>query len=102
MPSLNELNRTQHLEETVWRQKARSLWLIQGNHNSKFSYQVANTSYHFNLIHSLHFQEDILTTHVDISNAFAIFYSQIFVAPQKFWDIVKPDILYLFGNNADL
>jgi len=33
--SLDELKRIQHLEETMWRQWARSLWLTQGDNNSK-------------------------------------------------------------------
>ena len=32
---LDELKRIQHLEETMWRQWARSLWLTQGDNNSK-------------------------------------------------------------------
>ena len=33
---LDELERIQQLEKTMWHQRARSLWLAQGDHNSKF------------------------------------------------------------------
>jgi len=114
---------------------------------------MANTRYHHNFIHSLHFHDETLTSHVDIANAFTTYFSNIFGAPhhsilhanwgtlypnyewsswklehpfneeeirdaifglgaekspgpdgfsiiflQKFWELVKPDVLSLFSQ----
>ena len=66
--SLNKLDRISCLEEIMWRQRARSLWLKKVDKNSKIFHRVANARYRYSLIHTLHFQEETLTSHVDISH----------------------------------
>ena len=41
--SLNDLERIQRLEEIMWQQRARFLWLTHGDHNSKFFFTVSPT-----------------------------------------------------------
>ena len=65
----------------MWRQRARSLWLTQGDHNSKIFHRVFNARYRHNLIQSFHHNKEILSTHLDISNAFTTYYSNIFEHP---------------------
>jgi len=81
MSSLNELERVQQLGKTMWRQRARTLWLKQEDHNLNFFHRIANTRYRHNLIQTLYHQEKILTTHFDISSVFISYFSQIFGAP---------------------
>jgi len=56
---------------------------------------VANTRYRYNLIQSLHYQEESLTTNFDISNAFTSYFSQFFGAPHHPLLHANWDILYL-------
>ena len=51
-----------------------------------------------NLIHTPHHQGEILTTHVDISNAFTSYYSQIFGAPHCLLLLANWDILYHYHD----
>ena len=80
----------------MWRQRTRTLWLKEGDQNSKFFHHVANIRYRHNLIQILHHQGEILTTHFDISNVFTFYFSQIFGAPHHSllhanWDKLYPN-----------
>jgi len=97
--SLNEHDRILCLEEIMWRQRVCFLWLKQGDQNSKFFHRVANIRYRYNLIYTLHFQEETLTNNVDITHAFTTYFFQIFGVPHHpllhaNWGILYPNYVW--------
>ena len=77
--SLNELDGILCLEEIMRRQMTRSLWLKQGDQNSKNFHHVANTRYYYNLITHFTFKRR-LSLLMYITHAFTTYFSQIFSA----------------------
>ena len=51
MSTLNELERIQYLEETMWSQRSHPLLLKQGDHNSKFFHVLIRALPSLSLIH---------------------------------------------------
>jgi hypothetical protein len=47
------LERSIYLEEVSWRQKSWALWLLEGDHNTKFFHRLANLHKRHNLLKSL-------------------------------------------------
>ena len=77
-----DLERTSLLEEISWRQKSRALWLREGDKNTKFFHQLANSNRRYNSISSLSIN-GVLSTDLDaISQCITNFYSHLFEEEQ--------------------
>ncbi len=73
-----ELENTLLIEEISWRQKSRSLWLKEGDKNTKFFHRIANSHRRKNSIGQLNVDGETITDTTEINTKIVDFYSNLF------------------------
>lgn len=65
-------------EEIAWRQRSRTLWIKQGDKNTKFFQRIANAHKRTNHIDKLVVEGDELTEATDIKREVVLFYKKLY------------------------
>lgn len=89
-----EVHRRKELQELFWRatcciesfakQKARSKWLLEGDHNSKFFHSIVNWKGRKNLIRGLFLEEEWVEDPLKVKNEASRFFHNRF--SEECWD----------------
>ncbi len=73
-----ELEKTLLMEEICWRQKSRSLWLKEGDKNTKFFHRIANSHRRKNSIGQLEVDGETIIDTTEINTKIVNFYNNLF------------------------
>ncbi len=74
----SEVEKLLLLEEISWRQKSRVLWLQEGDKNTRFFHQIANSNRRFNNINRLFINGAETTDPTVTGEGLVTYYSQLF------------------------
>jgi hypothetical protein len=70
-----ELERMLLYEDMSWRQKSKALWLREGDKNTKFFHQMANSSRRNNIVDSLMVNGSLSSDPIEIRELIVQFYT---------------------------
>ena len=76
--AVEELEKTLLLEEISWRQKSHSLWLREGDKNTRFFHRIANSHRRHNTIERIAVNGEVFTDPADINLKIVEFYQNLF------------------------
>ena len=74
----SEAVRLAHMAETSWRQKSRAIWLKEGDNNTRFFHQLANSNRRKNYLSSLEVDGHIFEDKQDIKEQVVHFYHSLY------------------------
>lgn len=75
------LERVLLMEEILWRQKSRALWLKEGEKCTKFFYIVADSHRQSNAIEILHSNNQVLSSLFEIEDCIVHYYENLLIKP---------------------
>uniref|UniRef100_A0A2N9HG92 Endonuclease/exonuclease/phosphatase domain-containing protein n=1 Tax=Fagus sylvatica TaxID=28930 RepID=A0A2N9HG92_FAGSY len=73
-----ELERVAQLEEVSWRQKSRSLWLKEGDNNTKFFHKMANSHRRYNYMDKVEVDGVVFEEESEIREKVVHFYESLY------------------------
>uniref|UniRef100_A0A2N9HPF7 Endonuclease/exonuclease/phosphatase domain-containing protein n=1 Tax=Fagus sylvatica TaxID=28930 RepID=A0A2N9HPF7_FAGSY len=73
-----ELERVAQLEEVSWRQKSRSLWLKEGDNNTKFFHKMANSHRRYNYMDKVEVDGEVFEEESEIREKVVHFYESLY------------------------
>ena len=79
--AVEELEKTLLLEEISWRQKSRSLWLREGDKNTRFFHRIANSHRRYNTIERIAVNGEVFTNPAKVNQKIVEFYQNLFSEP---------------------
>jgi hypothetical protein len=74
-----DLENLAHLDETLWRQKSRVLWLKEGDSNTKFFHKIANSNHHRNFMEKIEVEGTTYHRDSDIREKVVQFYESLYI-----------------------
>ena len=78
-----DLHRAFRLEEEYWRQKSRSLWMLDGDKNMSYFHKQAEARKHFKAVNEIQHQEQMIKDFEGIKKATHSFYKDLYTAPEE-------------------
>ena len=73
-----ELESVAHLEEVLWRQKSRILWLKEGGNNTKFFHKMANSHRRYNYMDKVEVDSFVFEEESEIREKLVDFYESLY------------------------
>jgi hypothetical protein len=73
-----ELESVVHLEEVLWRQKSRILWLKEGDNNTKFFRKMANSHRRYNYMDKVEVDSVVFEEESEIREKVVDFYESLY------------------------
>jgi hypothetical protein len=85
---VGELDKLAHLEEISWRQKSRVLWLKEGDNNTKYFHNMANSNRCWNYMHRVEVDGIVHETDKEIRDNVVSFYEDLYQEKESWRPLV--------------
>jgi hypothetical protein len=95
-----EAVRLAHLAETSWRQKSRVLWLQEGDNNTKFFHQMANSNRRRNYVNGLEVDGVYYEEKEEVKQQIVQFYSSLYQENEPWRPVVDGLAFDSIGTDA--